>query len=382
MPAGLDSGCPSLLLATLPGGITLQVTASEVRCIPPPPPPSTAAAAGGPLPLLQPPPQLWRVPPAVPTGGGHPAHSSSASSLSLAVAKGSWVIVVAGGRRLFVLQVDPASGALAQRYTGEASHSQLSSLALLRIPTPLGQPRPQHREHPVAPYLEPEGEEEEEEEVVREEDLYVAVGEWSESRLLLLSLSELLLLGAGGGSGASGGAGAVAPVMLALELSGETPRSAAMLPAGSDKSDPPLLLVGTNGGVVLVWELQPAEGAGEEGAASTSLSRRWQARSELPSQVRISSVAVELVFHRGGGGGGGDGGDGCIYAHSGSDAIFRRRRRQDPDVPSAGAGRRRRPAGAGPPAGGGEGVEVCRVHGGSGLRAVCPISTATMPRGR
>ena len=371
--AGLDSGCPSLLLATLPGGITLQVTASEVRCIPPPPPPlSAAAAAGSPLPL---PPQLWRVPPAVPTGGGPSLpNSSSASSLSLAVAKGSWVVVVAGGRRLFVLQVDPASGALTQRYTGEASHSQLSSLALLQIPTLLGQPHPQHCEHPGTPYLEPEGDEEGEEEkgVVREEELYVAVGEWSESRLLLLSLSELLLLGAGGGSGASGGAGAtIAPVMLALELPGETPRSAAVLPAGSDKSEHPLLLVGTNGGMVLVWELQPAvEGAAAPAPAVSSLSsRQWQARPGLPSRVRISSVAVELAFHRRSGGGEHSGG-GCVYAHSGSDAIFRRRRQRQDCSFSREAGLA-------------EGcLDVCRVHGGSGLRAVCPISTATMLPGR
>ena len=278
------------------------------------------------------------------------------------MAKGSWVAVVAGGRRLFVLQVDPTSGAVTQRYAGEASHSQLSSLALLQIPTPSGPPHPQHREHPGMPYSEPEGEEGKEE-VVRAEELYVAVGEWSESRLLLLSLSELLLLGAGGGNGASGGT--TAPVMLTLELPGETPRSAAVLPAGSDKSDPPLLLVGTNGGAVFVWELQPSEGAGEEGAAASSL--RWRARSGSPSQVRISSVAVELAFHRGGGGE--RGGGGCIYAHSGGDAIFRRRRqRQDYSVSRAGLA---------------EGcLEVCRVHGGSGLRAVCPISTATMPPGR
>ena len=285
------------------------------------------------------------------------------------MAKGSWVVVVAGGRRLFVLQVDPASGALTQRYAGEASLSQLSSLALLRIPTPSGQPHPQHREHPGTLYLDPE-DEEGEEEAMQEEELYVAVGEWSESRLLLLSLSELLLLGAGGGRGASGGAGAtMAPVMLALDLLGETPRSAAVLPAGSDKGAPPLLLVGTNGGVVLVWELQPAgEGAAAPApAASSSSSRQWQARPGLPSRVRISSVAVELAFHRGGDGG--RGGGGCIYAHSGGDAIFRRRRqRQDYSVSRAGLA---------------EGcLEVCRVHGGSGLRAVCPISTATMPPGR
>ena len=93
---------------------------------------------------------------------------------------------------------------------------------------------------------------------------------------------------------------------------------------------------------------------------------------------------------------------GCVYAHSGSDAIIRYTRKHRP-LHSDGSESAALPFGnpldevktlftfadggwgglssGGRGSFGGGGVEVCRVHGGTGLRAVCPISTESMPPG-
>lgn len=250
--AGLDASQPSLLLATMPGGHLLQATSSGVRTLPS----TSLSASSSPAPGLE-----WR-----------PPAGAAAPSLSLAAAKGSWVAVVAGSF-LHLLHMDPAAGQLqACHVQSLGSSSHVSALALLCLQASPGRVAVQQGMQHVQGSI-------------REENLYVALGDWSQGSLTLFSLTQLC----GAGHGASGSGEAA----LKLQLpGGETPRSVACLasscPAagvGAVDAKTSLLLVGTNGGTVLAYELTQA-------AAAAGASGVWQVAAAR--QVRISNVAVEL----------------------------------------------------------------------------------------
>ncbi|KAG1666590.1 hypothetical protein FOA52_000557 [Chlamydomonas sp. UWO 241] len=319
---GIDSGVPSLLMADCPGGHLLQVTSDLVRCIP---------SGGGP-------PFEWRPP----RGGTLSQPATRGGWLAAAVVERAGAL---GNGGLVVLAIEAASGALTLRHhSGHGAGGGLqhmSALALLQLPAHTG---PATSSDGVT--ILPEG------------SVYVALGEWSTSTLRLSRLSDLDDARAGGGD--------VQAPDLSLELpDGETARSACMVP-GSTESGRPLLLVGTNTGTLLMWQLV----AGGEGV--------WAAEPPCPVGVAVSNVAVELSEVQrsdegcgsGGSGGGGAqrGRGGYVYAHSGSDAIVRLREdaASEPAPASAASVAAR--------------VDVVRVHGGAGLRAVCArLHAETMP---
>ncbi len=106
----------------------------------------------------------WRPPPASPP-------------LSLASSRGPCVVLLSGISRGFVLHgaVSGGAAAVVQRFAGEAAGpSQLASLSLLWLPSEGGDPAT------LAAVTE------------QERDLYLAAGLWSESRLILLRLSDLV----------------------------------------------------------------------------------------------------------------------------------------------------------------------------------------------
>ena len=336
----------------------LQVTSNQVRCTSPTP------SASSQIPPPPPPPYVWK--------------PSDGAVLSLAAVEGDWVVVVSGGRRLHLLYMDPGSATgegISERYSGEVCASQMSSLSLLVLPNPDGEEEPYSRGHKGHS---------------AEEDICIAVGLWSENRLLLLSLSDLL---------DKRDFMSVPPAAVALEFRGETPRSAAVMrpsplphfspvmnaplasllatigphPSSAATSAPPLLLVGTNGGLVLIWELikRSPDTSGALGQSEGCLGRTWKVKGGAPSQVRVSNVAVELIEMSGG-----------IYAHSGSDAIFRWPTRASNPLSMAVENHSLHPSDTTSASACSHlALEVCRIHGGSGLRAVCPVTTASMPPG-
>lgn len=286
-------------------------------------------------------------------------------------------VVSGGGRRLHLLHVNPVDSGvtIVERYSREVCASQMSSLSLLTLPAE----------------VKPKDGDDVKEQSCTESEMYIAVGEWFESRLLLFCLSDLL--------GANSH-----PSPLTLGLLGETPRSVAiMLPAipsygkpcalmSSPRLNPDinpamatdgsnmLLLVGTNSGLVYIWELiRESNPHGTEG-------KMWKV-GEPSHHVRVSSVAVDLIDI-----------DGGVYAHSGSDAMFRRSRHCVSSLLGAGHDINGLRNSKGVKVKGtaadsqdqteasladacGLALEVCRVHGGSGIRAVCPVTTTSMPRG-
>ena len=346
----------------------LQVTSDVVRCTAPLPcPPSTSSSV-----LPQ---HIWK-----PDSG-----AVSGAILSLAAVRGNWLAVVSGSRRLHLLQIDRSCTtgvAIVERYAGEVCASQMSSLSLLVLPMPVegGVTGSSSGRHP-------------EEEDCGDGEMYVAVGEWSKNRLLLFCLSDLL----------NGRSESLSAPALTLDLLGETPRSAVVMgscpppqlalahrsdvlrgvlsasPVAPDATTAaaPLLLVGTNGGLVLIWELilRASDPRSTSSSGAGSGLGRWQVRGAPSAEARVSNVAVELVEM-----------DDGVYAHSGCDAIFRRPGRSS-NLPSTGvrggfpqgsSTESKASSSAPPPS---PALEVCRVHGGKGLRAVCPVTTTSMPPG-
>jgi hypothetical protein len=235
--------------------------------------------------------------------------------LSLAAARGSWVAVVStGGRRggqLHLLHVDPASGDISERYAGNvleggiavgaaatgagpssssaSSASQMSLLTLLVL-EPQGLPGSSHQPEPNAASVSatPTG-------------LHVAVGDWAGSRLLLFRVSDLI----------SAGAASSPLAAVSLSMPGETPRSVAVLPPLPPPRPPPLpasdpareeqqsradsatvLLVGTNSGLVLMWEVVLHPSLKREGGQTD----QWAFRREVPSQVNKHAHSVHGIL--------------------------------------------------------------------------------------
>ncbi|GAX79364.1 hypothetical protein CEUSTIGMA_g6806.t1, partial [Chlamydomonas eustigma] len=401
--SGVDSGRPSLLVTTLSDEDVLQVSSTEVRCTPRADP------------AAQPGVQVWHIS----TSAAAAAAGVAPCLISMAASCGRWVVLMAGSNHLFVLHVEIGSCEFKVHYEGQVSNSQLTALSLLWIPSQVS----------VTSGLRAAREE-------KAEELYVAVGEWCESqRLLLMRLSDLLEVQGRSYDASSNrsksntnkssttGTKPVVPVALCLEIPGETPRSAAVLllpPVSVGSTVPataaptkidvsPVLLVGTNGGKVLVWEMsalpEPLTAGvvlkGEEGCSS-SFGLRVK---KQPFEVCISNVAVELMEWQSGDSpvyspsvvGGmifGAIPQSAVYVHSGSDAIIRLRPPTTPQFPENGLVRNVGPTAAGvahlQTSGSdralqeltlSQRLEVCRLHGSVGLRAVCPVMTDTMPTG-
>jgi hypothetical protein len=250
--------------------------------------------------------------------------------------------------------------------------------------------------------------------------LLVAVGEWIANRLVLLHAAPASApvpapAAAKATPEAPQAAAATTPWALreagvvAMPL-GETPRSAALLPLGPEAGCPGggwgggrgaprrwALLVGGNAGLLCVWE------AAWEGGALRLGGGRC---------VRVSSVAVELQLvvpapgrgasglgaaaagdaprasgGAGGAGAGAEAGAGeeeaeapYVYVHSGSGAVVRPRARASAP-PASGPDPSASGLGGAPAASGRDGLEVVRVHGAAGLRALRHVRAPSMPPG-
>ncbi|KAL6758251.1 hypothetical protein V8C86DRAFT_1528735 [Haematococcus lacustris] len=294
---GLDPASPSLLLHTAPGPWLLQATPRELRVIGPDrgegcscclahtwlPPPTPAPPPGQPAAAL-------------PDGLTQPAH------ISLAAADGGWVAVVVG-QQLVSLAVEELGGAVrvvgsrqldtpASALTVAGHHPGCSPPPALFPPPPAAIGA---RQGAATSPLQPQG----------GGVPVVMLGQWLGHSLLLLPADRL-----------------VAP-LLALDLGEETARSAALLPvpvpascsaptpparpgaaglgptAGGCVSERWLLAVGTNTGLLLLWDVAVGrgEGAGGGGGKGGGWQQAWVA--SCPRQLRISNVAVELSLHPG-----------------------------------------------------------------------------------
>lgn len=121
-------------------------------------------------------------------------------------------------------------------------------------------------------------------------------------------------------------------VGCAVELEDEQPRSVAVLPVGGDE----VLLVGTNSGRVLMWQIdllerqqQPSQQQGQSnqaGMIAATCDARWVLRHSRTVQISSSSVSLlPLNLPPAGIGSGGSGSSSlpCIYAHAGAGAVVR-----------------------------------------------------------
>ncbi|KAJ9513186.1 hypothetical protein QJQ45_029328 [Haematococcus lacustris] len=294
---GLDPASPSLLLHTAPGPWLLQATPGELRVIGPDrgegrscclahtwlPPTPTAPPPGQPAAAL-------------PDGLTQPAH------ISLAAADGGWVAVVVG-QQLVSLAVEERGGAVrvvssrqldtpASALTVAGHHPGCSPPPALFPPPPAAIGAWQGA---ATSPLQPQG----------SGVPVVMLGQWLGHSLLLLPADRL------------------AAPLLALDLGEETARSAALLPvpvpaacsaptppagpgaaglgatAGGCGSERWLLAVGTNTGLLLLWDVVGgnSEGAGGGGGKGGGWQQPWVA--SCPRQLRISNVAVELSLHPG-----------------------------------------------------------------------------------
>ncbi|KAJ9512922.1 hypothetical protein QJQ45_029052 [Haematococcus lacustris] len=287
---GLDSASPSLLLHTAPGPWLLQATPRELRVIGPDrgegcscflahtwlPPPTPAPPPGQPAAAL-------------PDGLTQPAH------ISLAAADGGWVAVVVG-QQLVSLAVEERGGAV--RVVGSRQLDTPASALTVAGHHPGCLPPPAAIgawQGAATSPLQPQG----------GGVPVVMLGQWLGHSLLLLPADRL------------------AAPLLALDLGEETARSAALLPvpvpaacspptspagpgaaglgatAGGCGSERWLLAVGTNTGLLLLWDVVAgsSEGAGGGGGKGGGWQQAWMA--SCPRQLCISNVAVELSLHPG-----------------------------------------------------------------------------------
>eukprot|EP00798_Chlamydomonas_sp_ICE-L_P021570 gene21570-28564_t len=308
----LSASEPSLLMASLPGGHLLQLTSSCARLLSPAPAWAIQAE--------------WKPPP-----------GSGSLSLGSYTPLGGGQMVVATSSQLFAVAVDPTAGTLSLRQS-ISLELQPSALSILDL-------------SPAASATSPSC-----------ADLCITLGDWVDNQLQLRRMDDL------------------SSVMCSLDTGGPN-RSplkdgAGSAPKESDSLNDLLshvLVVGTNDGALLLWELQ------YNGRTSTLMPME----ADNSRVVRISNVDVSLeVYGSHLSCSHGDPASHYIYAHSGSDAIISLRQ-GTPSSPSSHAG-----AGAGAGSGAGAGpttysatdlVEVLRVHGGSMLRAVCSVNTPAMP---
>ena len=262
LPA-LAAGSPSLLLAAMPGGWLLQLTAREARVMHQPL--SGAAAAGAAAAPEQHPVSQWR-----PQDGSSVYLGSSCYSH----------VALASGSHLHLLNAVPATGALGVVRSWPLVGAQVSALSLCHAGVDgvgggmaLGAPGLFHAA------------------VAGAENLYLAVGEWVGKLVRVLRCDD--------GS-----------EVCRVSMGGETPRSLAMLAlrgssSSSGSSSSWVLLAGSNTGLLAWWEVAwsaPPVAAQQQQQAPVGLWRLQGGR-----RVRISNVAVELaVMEEVAGGGAGE----------------------------------------------------------------------------
>ncbi|KAF5841167.1 hypothetical protein DUNSADRAFT_14170 [Dunaliella salina] len=403
---GLRADLPSLLLHTTPSGQVVQVTRQGV----------TLLSA---LPLTAP-IAHWQPGSQVSPGDSHatpaPANSSSdggtEGSVSLASAC-ERLLVVATASHVVCLEVlghkpeggggnaegggasEDSRGELRVVCTAELPH-QVSALHVCRMGWSAHSSRSsngggdKHRDYDLR-------------------DTAVVMGFWLRNQVVVVAASDLNCQ------------------LASIELGDETARSAALLPVPfasvAASSAMPVqgqrwvLGVGTNSGLLLLWEAQAgrraADAAGENNAAGRARSRQWVLSAA--SSTHISNVAVELTLmpdpafaptsngtemgacsspsHIAKAGTPGDAVAGglMMYAHSGSGAVVRARSHRsssESDLQQPAVSTHTAVKSSTGVAGGDQGdsvdaapcaaslVEVMRMHGSSHLRSLCVLECA------